>query len=380
MIGLNWMAAVFPGMLLVGSSLAFATDRPAGPSRSARKVAIVLYPGVELLDFAGPGEVFAAASRIAAVRASRGGSDDHAFDVYTVASSKSPIVSQGFLHVTPDYSIDDAPPPDIIVLPGGSAGKLTDDPRFMSWVSKAIEKAEVSMSVCTGAFVLARTGSLDGKSATTWFGATEKLRQTAPKANIIDGRRFIDEGRILTTAGVSAGIDGALHLVARLAGRAVADQTARYMEYHWTPESYLAKTYSLLNPGLDERGRSLQRAAMLEDEKGWTEVAKVYRALADQDQKDGYPLLRLAVALHHTGDFKGAIDAAKRATAFSEVRPDAWVTLASAYVRAGRREDALRALEEAISAGFKAKGRLQGDEDLAPLRGEPRFEQLLARI
>jgi len=125
----------------------------------------------------------------------------------------------------------------------------------------------VTISVCTGAFVLAKAGALDGKNATTWFGATERLRQMVPKATVLDGRRFIDEGRIVTTAGVSAGIDGALHLVARLAGRAVADQTARYMEYHWVAEPYLAQTYSLLNPSLDERGRASQRAALLEDRR-----------------------------------------------------------------------------------------------------------------
>jgi len=263
MIGLKLIAAVSFGVLLGVSNQTNAADRPPGRSKSARNVAMVLYEGVELLDFAGPGEVFAAASRIASVP----GSADPSFNVYTVASSKSPIVSQGFLRVMPEYSIEDAPHPDILVLPGGSSAKLSDDARFMTWVKKAIEGAEVSFSVCTGAFVLAKAGALDGKNATTWFGATEKLRQMVPKATVLDGRRFIDEGRIVTTAGVSAGIDGALHLVARLAGRAVADQTARYMEYHWVPEPYLAQTYSLLNPSLDERGQAVQRAALLEDRK-----------------------------------------------------------------------------------------------------------------
>jgi len=262
MIGLKLIGALSFGVLLGVSSRTNAADRPPGRSKSARNVAIVLYEGVELLDFAGPGEVFAAASRIASVPGA-----DPAFHVYTVASSKSPIVSQGFLKVTPDYSIDEAPHPDILVLPGGSSANLTNDERFMTWVKKTIEGAEVSFSVCTGAFVLAKAGALDGKNATTWFGATERLRQMVPKATVLDGRRFIDEGRIVTTAGVSAGIDGALHLVARLAGRAVADQTARYMEYHWVAEPYLAQTYSLLNPSLDERGRASQRAALLEDRR-----------------------------------------------------------------------------------------------------------------
>jgi transcriptional regulator GlxA family with amidase domain len=362
-------------VLVVGVARAGAAESPRGSAKpGTRNVAIVLYEGVELLDFAGPGEVFAAASHFGAVRG------QPAFRVFTVAVSRSPITSQGFLKVTPDYSIDDAPGPDLIVVPGGSSGTLSDDPRFMAWVQKAIDGAELSMSVCTGAFVLGKAGALDGRTATTFFGATDKLRQSFPKATVQEGRRFIDEGRVVTTAGVSAGIDGSLHVVARLLGRAVADRTARYMEYHWSPEAYLAQKYSLLNPSLDDRGRALQRAGMLEDEKNWSEAAKAYRALTDQDPKDGYCWNRLAVALFYAGDAKGAVSAAKKAAAFPEVRPSALVNLACMYARAGKRNEALGALEEAVAAGFTAKWRLQGDDDLASVRDDPRFQKLLARL
>ncbi|HUJ25734.1 MAG TPA: DJ-1/PfpI family protein [Myxococcales bacterium] len=202
-----------------------------------RNVAIVIYPGVELLDFAGPAEVFAVASK----QASAAGQD--AFHVYTVAKTREPIVSQGFLKVTPDYSIEDAPKPDLVLFPGGNATSVTDDAAFMEWARKVSGASEIAMSVCTGAFVLGKAGLLDGKTATTWFGATDRLRKTFPAASIQDGRRFVDQGHVVTTAGVSAGIDGALHVVARLLGRAVADGTARYMEYHWSPEPYLAEGY-----------------------------------------------------------------------------------------------------------------------------------------
>ena len=367
-------------MFAVGATLGIArlssaaeVSRPS-PRSGTRNVAIVLYDGVELLDFAGPGEVFAAAAQFGAVRG------QPAFKVFTVATSKSPITSQGFLKVTPDYSIEDTPRPDLIVLPGGSSGKLSDDPQFVAWLRKALDGAELSMSVCTGAFVLGKAGALDGRTVTTWFGAIERLREAVPKATVQEGRRFVDQGKVVTTAGVSAGIDGALHVVARLVGRAVADRTARYMEYHWAPESYLAQTYSLLNPSLDERGRALQRASMLEDEKSWAEAAKAYRALADQDPKDGFPVHRLAVALYRSGDAQGAIAAGKRATGFAEVRPETLVNLACMYARTGRTDDALRALEDAVGAGFAAKWRLQGDEDLASLRAEPRFQKLLAKL
>jgi transcriptional regulator GlxA family with amidase domain len=219
-------------------SVAKAADPGPSPSRAGtRNVAIVVYEGVELLDFAGPGEVFAAAADIGSV----GGQP--AFRVYTVATSKAPLTSQGFLKILPDYTIDDAPRPDLIVVPGGQSATLTNDARFMAWARKTFEGAEVSISVCTGAFVLGKAGVLDGRTATTWFGAVERLRKAVPGATVQEGRRFVDQGRVVTTAGVSAGIDGALHVVARLLGREVADQTASYMEYRWTPEAYLVQTY-----------------------------------------------------------------------------------------------------------------------------------------
>jgi transcriptional regulator GlxA family with amidase domain len=233
------LSTVLIVFFLVGAAqTALAAGQSPAPSKTTtRNVAIVVYEGVELLDFAGPGEVFSAAAGFGAV------GDQPAFRVYTVATSKSPITSQGFLKVVPDFSIDDAPRPDLIVLPGGNSGTLTNDARFMAWAVKAFATAEVSMSVCTGAFVLGKAGLLDGKTVTTWFGATERLRKAVPGTSVQEGRRFIDQGRIVTTAGVSAGVDGALHVVARLLGRDVADKTARYMEYRWTPEPYLVETY-----------------------------------------------------------------------------------------------------------------------------------------
>ena len=215
-----------------------AEPAPSSTKPVTRSVAIVLYDGVELLDFAGPGEVFAAAADFGAV------GDQPAFRVYTVATSKNPLTSQGFVKILPDFSIDDAPRPDLIVIPGGNSANATKDARFMAWAKNALQGAEVSLSVCTGAFVLAKAGMLDGRTATTWFGATEALRKAVPSATVQDGRRFVDQGRVVTTAGVSAGIDGALHVVARLLGREVADQTARYMEYRWSPEPYLVGSYA----------------------------------------------------------------------------------------------------------------------------------------
>jgi transcriptional regulator GlxA family with amidase domain len=192
-----------------------------------RRVAICVWNEAELLDFSGPGEVFAAAD---------GGA---AFEVYTVGESDAPIVSQGFLRVTPQYSIANCPRPDVIVLPGGGIHHLSVNASMVSWLITAAASAEVVLSVCTGAFLLAAAGLLDGLEATTWYGAIDRLRAAAPRTRVYADRRFVDNGRYVTSAGVSAGIDAALHVVARLLGTEKARETARYMEYDWDPDKYL---------------------------------------------------------------------------------------------------------------------------------------------
>jgi transcriptional regulator GlxA family with amidase domain len=196
-----------------------------------RNVAVFVHEGVELLDFAGPGEVFAAA------RTPQGG---HAFNVYTVAASADPVTSQGFVSVRPQYTLENAPRPDIVVLPGGNTGIPLQNPKVVEWVKRTSQDAEVMMSVCTGAFLLARAGLLEGQQATTHWGSIGRLRTVAPKTTVLENIRFVDNGRVVTTAGVSAGIDGALHVVDRLLGREAATGTARYMEYKWSPEKLAA--------------------------------------------------------------------------------------------------------------------------------------------
>ncbi len=191
-----------------------------------RNVAILVYEGVELLDFAGPGEVFAAAQTI---------EGRPAFNVYTVAATAKAITSQGFVKVTPRYTVKNSPRPDIIVLPGGNVQSTTRNQRVMRWIESATRESEVTMSVCNGAYLLARAGLLAGKRATTHWGAISGLRTEAPTATVLENVRLVDNGQIVTTAGVSAGIDGALHVVERLLGTPAARLTARYMEYEWKP-------------------------------------------------------------------------------------------------------------------------------------------------
>ncbi|MEQ9425032.1 MAG: DJ-1/PfpI family protein [Cyclobacteriaceae bacterium] len=199
----------------------------AKQSAVQRDVAIFLYNGVEILDFAGPGEVFAATMTDGV----------HPLNVFTVAASSDPIVSQGFVTITPEFTLENAPLADIIVLPGGNVGSFMGNQEVLAWVNKHREHSEIVMSVCNGAFILAETGAFDGKTVTTFWGAIDNLKESYPKATVLENTRFVDNGQIITTAGVSAGIDGALHVVSRLFGEDAAKATAKYMEYDkWHPE------------------------------------------------------------------------------------------------------------------------------------------------
>ncbi|WP_425390303.1 DJ-1/PfpI family protein [Ekhidna sp.] len=185
----------------------------------SKTIAFYLQDGVEVLDFAGPMEVFSYAG----------------YKVFTVSKDKDPIKSQGILTVTPDYSINDAPEADILAFFGGNARSAYADESVINWIKKQ-EDIQYHFSVCTGAFVLAEAGILDGKTATTFHNALDGLENNYPKVDVRRDARFVDNGNVITTAGISAGIDGALHLVAKLQGLNAAKRTAYYMEYdNWVP-------------------------------------------------------------------------------------------------------------------------------------------------
>lgn len=189
-------------------------------------VAIFIYDGVEILDFSGPAEVFA----VSGFKDEKG-AYQRAFNVYTVAVSKDIINSQGFLKVVPDYSIFNCPKTDIIVLPGGSSRKSRENIDVINWIKENSKQKSIFLSVCTGAFLLGEAGLLNGKKVTTWYGALDRLKEAYPEAEVLKETRFVDNGKLITTAGVSAGIDGALHLVGKLLGLEAALGTAEYMEY-----------------------------------------------------------------------------------------------------------------------------------------------------
>jgi transcriptional regulator GlxA family with amidase domain len=196
---------------------------------TTRTLAILVFDDVEVLDFCGPFEVFSVANRF---------TEPHAFDVLAVAEKGGPVVTRGGLSVNPHRRLGDCPQPDVLLVPGGhGTRKEMHNPALIDWIRQASTKAELVLSVCTGALLLAKAGLLDGLEATTHHGAIDLLRQTAPQATVHADRRFVDNGRVVGSAGIAAGIDMSLHVLCRLLGREIAVKTARQMEYPWSGES-----------------------------------------------------------------------------------------------------------------------------------------------
>jgi len=194
-----------------------------------RTLAILLFDDVEVLDFCGPFEVFSVANRF---------TDPPSFRVLTVAEQAVAILTRGGLIVDPHHRLDDCPSPDLLLVPGGlGTRKEMHNPAVIDWVRQVAGKAELVLSVCTGSLVLAKAGLLDGLEATTHHSAIDLLRESAPKTVVHADRRFVDNGRVVCSAGIAAGIDMSLHVVGRLLGKEVAEKTARQMEYPWNPHS-----------------------------------------------------------------------------------------------------------------------------------------------
>jgi len=196
-----------------------------GPGMSVRRVAILIFDEVEVLDFCGPFEVFSVAGRDL---------DPKPFEVYTVAEGSGPVSARGGLSVNPRYTLADCPAPDILLVPGGyGTRREMHNQGLIEWIRGRAAECEMVLSVCTGSLLLGKAGLLDGLAATTHFGALGLLGEVAPRAEVRPGLRFVDNGRVITSAGVAAGIDMSFHTVARLLGRETAEETARYIEYEW---------------------------------------------------------------------------------------------------------------------------------------------------
>jgi putative intracellular protease/amidase/YHS domain-containing protein len=216
------------------------------PPKDGVPVAFVLSRGAVMIDFAGPWEVF----QDAYLGGAGQGMKMDLFRLYTVAETKEPIEASAGMKILPDYTFENAPAPKVIVVPGQSAQEHPSE-AMQEWLRKSAKTADVTMSVCTGAMLLANTGLLSGKSATTNHNAYKAMAMNFPDVTVKRGARFVDEGNIATAGGLSSGIDLALHVVERYYGTEVAKRTAYDMEYQgtgWTdPNSnqiYAAKRVS----------------------------------------------------------------------------------------------------------------------------------------
>ena len=193
-----------------------------------RNLAILLFDDAELLDFSGPFEVFAVASRQ---------TEPSAFRVFTVAEKPEAITARDGLSVNPRHTLTDCPKPELLLVPGGMGTRreLNNGP-LIDWIARTAAQAELVMSVCTGALLLGKAGLLEGLETTTHHGAYRLLRKIVPTATVHENRRFVDNGKIVTSGGIAAGIDMSLHIVGRLMGPTAAAATAEHMEYTWDQE------------------------------------------------------------------------------------------------------------------------------------------------
>ncbi len=217
-------------------------DATMNAGAAPRTVGILIFPEVEILDFCGPFEVFASA---ALPPETAGGQEKRLFEVYTIGERPEVVRCRGGLLVQPNHTLADHPPLDLIVVPGGYGTRAQrENPVVLDWIARQRGAGALATSVCTGAFLLGAAGLLDNVRATTHWTTIESLRTLHPKTEVLADARVVDEGEIITSAGVSAGIDMALHVVRRLHGAEVARRTARDMEYEWGDEPEAGKRAS----------------------------------------------------------------------------------------------------------------------------------------
>jgi transcriptional regulator GlxA family with amidase domain len=195
-----------------------------------RTVGILVYDEVEVLDFAGPFEVFSTASRVARRLAPDAPAP---FAVTLVAETLRPVRARAGLLVQPDHDLDDHPPLDVLIVPGGLHDGPLARPAVIAWLARQLAATPLVASVCTGAFLLARAGLPDGLEVTTHWEDVADLRRDFPRLRVREGVRWVEHERLLTSAGISAGLDMSLRVVARLEGQALAERTARQMDYAW---------------------------------------------------------------------------------------------------------------------------------------------------
>ena len=189
-------------------------------------IGIYIYDEAEVLDFSGPFEVFSTASRVA--------NTPNLFRVFLVGETGKTVTARGGYEVNPAYSISDHPAIDVLIVVGGVHTGEMKKPPVLQWIKEASQKAKLVASVCTGAFLLAEAGVIDTQKVTTHWEDIPDLKTRYPKLEVLENQRWVDEGTIITSGGITAGIDMSLHLVSKTHGLALAEKTAKQMEFDWT--------------------------------------------------------------------------------------------------------------------------------------------------
>lgn len=189
-------------------------------------VGIFIYDQAEVLDFSGPFEVFATANRFV--------SSDEAIHVYLIGETGSEVTARAGYKVTPHYGIENHPPIDVLVVVGGVHHQQMQNTHVLDWITQEAKTASIVASVCTGAFLLAQAGVITQQKVTTHWEDIDELRSLFPQLTVVENVRWVEDGSLVTSAGISAGIDMSLYLVSRTHGLALAEKTARQMDFDWT--------------------------------------------------------------------------------------------------------------------------------------------------
>ena len=200
-------------------------EQGANQKQHKTTVAILLFEGAEIIDYAGPWEAFGEAG----------------FQIFTVAEKAKPIDAVFGQKIIPNYTFANSPAADVLLAPGGAVENSMKNGALLNWVQKKAQTSKHVMSVCTGAFILATAGLLEGLTATTVSHAIDGLGKISPKIKVVGDQRYVDNGKIITTAGLSSGIDGAFHVIEKIKGMGEAQATALGMEYRWDPDSKFAR-------------------------------------------------------------------------------------------------------------------------------------------
>jgi transcriptional regulator GlxA family with amidase domain len=195
-----------------------------------RNVGIYIFDEIEVLDLGGPFEVFSTASRMKSRLLPVA---EKPFEVFTIADAIRPVRARGGLMVQPNFDIANHPAIDIFIIPGGVVTAELKRDSIVKWIARTAAKSSLTASVCTGAFLLGKAGLLGGKTITTHWEDIDDFRAMFPDIPVQDKKRWVDTGTVVTSAGISAGLDMSLHLVARLEGEELAVRTARQMDYDW---------------------------------------------------------------------------------------------------------------------------------------------------